>query len=145
MWFNPRAALAEIEDGTPANPATSASPTPRIAGIAAVAGGAGPNLAPEPQPTPKAKQARQPKPVPQPRPAPGAKGTPAKFPHGTSAYGHPKTWTGRIVSLEAWRQMTNAERNGPGDKMHCGNCKQWVPREDAHHHIEGRCKDGGGR
>lgn len=34
------------------------------------------------------------------------------FPHGLSAGGRPKTWTGRIVSLDEWRNLTEGEKHG---------------------------------
>lgn len=32
--------------------------------------------------------------------------TPETFPHGLSVAGNPLTWTGRVVSLDAWRQLS---------------------------------------
>jgi hypothetical protein len=94
MWFNPRAKLAEISGQHPATPATTATnrdePPPRVASVASVA-------------TP-------PRPKPQAAP-PDAAG----FPHGTACdMGlYPRTWTGRVVSLQAWRELTDWEKHGP--------------------------------
>ncbi len=37
-----------------------------------------------------------------------------------------KTWTGRIVSLAEWREMSNWERHGSTGKMYCGVCREWL-------------------
>lgn len=49
------------------------------------------------------------------------------FPHGTcSLTGEPRTWTGRIVALDAWRALPDWDRHGPAGRLHCGICKAWV-------------------
>jgi hypothetical protein len=45
--------------------------------------------------------------------------------HGFAVNGHPKTWTGKIVSLDAWRQLDAWERHGPNGRMWCGVCRDW--------------------
>ena len=47
------------------------------------------------------------------------------WPHGTSISGRPLTWTGKVVDLAAWRDMTEWERHGPNGK-HCnGKTMKW--------------------
>ncbi len=94
MWFDAQAALATIEGGekpplTPTPPITPASPN--VAIVANVAGGRVSN--------PSIQRH-----VEQARPA---------FPYGASLGGRPLTFTGRVVSLEAWRALTDWEKHGP--------------------------------
>ena len=109
--FDPRAALAEIEKrGSP--PATSATiatlhpATPDfVADVADVA-------------APLAQITKKPTPFPN-----------DEFRHGTTFDGTPKTWTGKIVSLDAWRQLSEWEKHGPGGRMWNGVTRQWEPPE----------------
>ena len=48
-----------------------------------------------------------------PEPTPSAGGEPDMWRHGASVAGNPLTWTGRVVSLDAWRNLTEWERHGP--------------------------------
>jgi hypothetical protein len=44
------------------------------------------------------------------------RGTPAPahaFTHGTSPGGRPVTWTGRVISLDEWRALSDWQRHGP--------------------------------
>jgi hypothetical protein len=45
--------------------------------------------------------------------------------HGFAINGHPKTWTGKIVSLDAWRELSEWDKHGPDGRMWCGACKGW--------------------
>ncbi|TDL85814.1 hypothetical protein [Meridianimarinicoccus aquatilis] len=45
------------------------------------------------------------------------------FAHGTGD--RPRTWTGRIVSLDDWRTLTEWERHGPNGRRWCGIARQW--------------------
>jgi len=47
------------------------------------------------------------------------------FRHGVSVSGKPKTWTGRVVSLDDWRRLTEWEKNGPNGRHWNGITKQW--------------------
>jgi hypothetical protein len=47
------------------------------------------------------------------------------FRHGVSVSGKPKTWTGRIVSLDAWRNLTEWEKHGPNGRHWNGRTRQW--------------------
>jgi hypothetical protein len=46
--------------------------------------------------------------------------------HGRNAVVLHRTWTGGIVSLDAWRRLTDWERRGPTGKLWCGICSTWV-------------------
>ena len=52
------------------------------------------------------------------------------IPHGRSPGGRPLTWTGRVVSLESWRSMSEAERHGPRGLIWCGIRRAWVAPEE---------------
>lgn len=122
MWFDARAKLAEIQGrpvATPATPATNQA-APRVADVAGVAmplhskpaihvAGVADVAAPQPL-------------GPQP---------PEAFPYGTACGlgDMPRTWTGRVVSLADWRNLTDWERNGPKGMLWCGKRKQWVPHD----------------
>ena len=43
-----------------------------------------------------------------------------------SVTGRPMTWTGRVVSLDAWRRLSAWERHGPDGRLFCGICRAWV-------------------
>ena len=47
------------------------------------------------------------------------------FRHGQAVGGRPVTWTGAIVSMAAWRDLTAWERDGPNGRMWNGFTKQW--------------------
>lgn len=49
----------------------------------------------------------------------------AASPHGMSPGGRPLTCTGKVVSLDAWRQLSEWERNGPDGKHWNGQSQQW--------------------
>jgi hypothetical protein len=121
MWFNPHAKLVEIVGHPPATFATTATkaqsaravsqmsrlsqplysqkPVSRVAEVASVAT----PLTPNPEPQPNAEI----------------------FPHGTSFRGKPKTWTGGIVSLDAWRSLTEWEKHGPNGRHWNGITQTW--------------------
>lgn len=145
MWFDVTAALTEIEGrplAAPATSATSATPTPdagpasqvsqvsqtparesrpSVANVATVATRSTQSAAPslsrqEPPSAPEADQ----------------------FEHERSARGDRRTWTGRVVSLDAWRALSEWERHGPRGQLWCGFCGAWVDRETALAHAEER-------
>ncbi|PTX75816.1 hypothetical protein [Sulfitobacter mediterraneus] len=102
--FDPRAELAEIRKQRPtaATPATSATQTakthPHVAKVADVA-----------------------------VPRPEISEIPTNdMGHGFAINGHPKTWTGNIVSLDAWRGLSDWERHGPNGRVWCGVCREWI-------------------
>ena len=105
MWFDVQQALSEIEGGTQplSGQSQAAKPVqrPRVAVVASVA----------------APPAQKPQ---------TATGKTDHYPHGIAFDGRPKTWTGRVVSLAAWRTLTAWERHGPNGRHWCGVTKQWI-------------------
>lgn len=49
------------------------------------------------------------------------------FPYGFAPNGNPRTWTGRIVSLDDWRRLSAWERHGSTGQLWSGITRQWVP------------------
>ena len=45
--------------------------------------------------------------------------------YGHAINGHPKTWTGKIVPLDAWRQLSEWEKHGPSGKHWNGKTQRW--------------------
>ena len=122
MLFDVQAALAEILSSPPAHPTTHRESVAAVAGVAA----------PPPQkcatvhPLPVSQVPR----LSQAQAGEGPEGA-APFRHGQSFTGDPLTWTGRVVSLDAWRSLTAWERHGPDGRLFCGICQAWV-RECPH-------------
>jgi hypothetical protein len=108
MWFDVQQALTEIEGGTPPplveSPVAVFAQRPRVAVVASVA----------------ALPAQKPK---------TATGQTDLHPHGVTCGGRPKTWMGRVVSLAAWRDLTEWERDGPKDQHWNGITSQWEQPE----------------
>lgn len=46
-------------------------------------------------------------------------------PYGQTHGGRQHTWTGKIVSLDAWRALSEWERHGSKGKMWDGSTQQW--------------------
>ena len=46
--------------------------------------------------------------------------------YGVSAGGRPLTYTGRVVSLEAWRNLADWEVHGPRGRHWCGITQKWI-------------------
>jgi len=118
MWFDPKPKLAEITAQAPALVAVSQvsqvsqspmarDPAPRVASVAVVA-----------MPL---QQKHEPAKV----------QTPEAFPYGTACNmgDAPRTWTGRIVSLDEWRRLTEWEKHGPKGRHWNGITKQWEQPE----------------
>ena len=97
MWFDVQAALVEIEGGD--IPVPEAYPPATSA-------------------TPATKPARV--------AIVASVATPETFPHGRSVAGHPLTWTGRVVSLDAWRHLSEWEKHGPNGRHWCGIARNWI-------------------
>lgn len=126
MWFDPYAKLAEIAEAPPATSATTATQTPPArdksqakepdtkasggfwakADVAIVADVA--SLKPQKTET-----------------APDAVLSENRYPHAYSALGNPVTWTGRIVSLDDWRGLSQWERHGPDGRHWNGITQRW--------------------
>ena len=106
MWFDVQQALSEIEGGTPpplVQPQMqdlAPIAAPRVAVVASVAM----------PPVQKPEFVADPD---------------AHHPHGTTFDGRPLTWTGRVVSLAAWRMLTEWERHGPKGQHWKGITSQW--------------------
>lgn len=49
--------------------------------------------------------------------------------HGASVTGSPRTWTGRLVTLAAWRDLTEWERHGPNGRHWNGATGRWEQPE----------------
>lgn len=58
------------------------------------------------------------------------------FPYGTACDlgDTPRTWEGRVVSLAAWKRLTEWEKHGPNGRLWCGLCRCW--------HMPGDCTGG---
>jgi len=97
MWFDVQAALAEIEGGE--------IPAPEICRPATSA-------------TPATKPAHV--------ADVASVATPEGFPHGVSIAGNLCTWTGRVVSLDAWRLLSEWERHGPNGRHWDGITRDWI-------------------
>lgn len=116
MWLDVRAKLAEIEGCAPATTATIATgwaePVPRVAEVAEVAT------------PPRVKSEIAP-------PARADGLDPDAFPYGTACNlgDAPRTWTGRIVSLDEWRRLTQWEKHGPNGRHWNGITRQWEKPE----------------
>jgi hypothetical protein len=67
----------------------------------------------------------------QPKHEPAKGQTPEAFPYGTACNmgDAPRTWTGRIVSLDEWRRLTEWEKHGPNGRHWNGITKQWEQTE----------------
>ena len=75
-------------------------------------------------------------------PAPSRPDDGDPFWHGASVAGLPRTWTGRIVSLDEWRRLAAWDRHGPDGRSFCGACHAWVMPSGACH--EPGCWNGKG-
>ena len=54
---------------------------------------------------------------------------PDQFRHGFTFTGRPKTWTGKIVSLDEWRRLSAWDRHGPDGRVWNGKTRAWeVPQ-----------------
>ena len=47
--------------------------------------------------------------------------------HGLGPNGNPRTWTGRVVSLDDWRRLSAWERHGSTGQLWNGMTRQWEP------------------
>lgn len=64
-----------------------------------------------------------------------------KYPHGQTPSGRPLTWTGKVVSEQAWEQLSAWERHGSKGLLFDGISQQWIspPRRiNAEEMCEGR-------
>ena len=45
--------------------------------------------------------------------------------HGFAINGQPMTWTGNIVSLDAWRELSEWQKHGQNGRMWNGRTRKW--------------------
>jgi hypothetical protein len=104
MWFDVQQALSECEGGTPPlsvpSQVAGSGQRPRVAVVASVA-------------VPPAEKPKT------------ATGPNDLHPHGTAFDGRLKTWTEGIVSLDAWRNLTEWEKHGPNGRHWNGKTQTW--------------------
>ncbi|RWR31507.1 hypothetical protein D2T29_10775 [Sinirhodobacter populi] len=128
MLFDVQAALAEILAAPIATPATSATPTSEIAPVSQVSR-VSQSQPPEIQAPAKAANvdqftASEPPSAPEPsRPQRDA------FPYGRNFDGRPRTWTGKVVSLDEWRRLSDWDKHGSTGKVWNGITRQWEPMD----------------
>lgn len=152
MKFDPYAFLEKHGDetGPRAIRATCAIPTPQNSTNSTNSTGTALNAenalrpqvtdfgATEPDPEPAPVAIPEPLPAqPEQRPAPRLAAVPSHpahhpeaFPNGVCRFtGRPRTWTGKVVSLEDWRRLSDWEREGPAGRLFCGICRAWVAQD----------------
>ena len=122
MWFDARAKLAEIAGQPPATSATTATQAPAARHVSRLS-----QVSQAPEPGNPAFRVANVAGVATPQPSAG--GEPDMWRHGASVAGNPLTWTGRVVSLDAWRDLTEWERHGPDGRQWCGIKRRWVKPE----------------
>lgn len=123
MWFDARAKLVELGGKPTATSAPSQplrpvlqesqvsqhpdapKPVSRVAGVAGVATRRVQN--PDPAPPPEQAQIGP------------------SFGTACDLRQYPRTWSGRVVSLAAWRELTDWERHGPRGRRWNGLTGQW--------------------
>ncbi len=122
FFFDTQAAVAKIQNRRVA-PATSATPAtqevqngPHVAEVAKVAAPFG-QIA-------KNGTGRNP-PTTQPQPPQQRPPNPGPVPDRVGVGGRPRTWTGKVVSLDEWRRLSEWERHGPGGKVWNGKTQHW--------------------
>ena len=107
MWFDAQAKLAEIAGHPPATSATPATNTAPMSQVSRVS-----------QPPEAQKPALH-----------GASvetlGASKAKPDEETVGGRAVTWTGRVVSLDDWRNLTAWDRKGPDGRHWCGISKAW--------------------
>jgi hypothetical protein len=112
MFFDVKANLAEVlnQEATPATRATSATQGANVASVADVAGGH-----PENQKTE----------IPHRAVVSAADPHDTAHPSRLSVGGSPCTWTGKVVSLEEWKRLTDWERHGPNGRHWNALSRKW--------------------
>lgn len=48
--------------------------------------------------------------------------------HGRDSLGKPKTWTGRVVSLDEWKRLSEWDKHGSTNKVFNALTWQWEPK-----------------
>ena len=62
-----------------------------------------------------------------PQPCAGLPDGDVSSPYGESLNENPKTWTGKVVSLDEWRRLSEWEKHDSTGKMWNGLTRQWEP------------------
>ncbi len=129
MWFDARAALADIRAATPAARAQPLAPTPAKPAHPAkpegqTAGGLA-DLAGLAAPLPAERESHT---------ATGDATAPSL--HGSDAPSAPGKmvrldWSGEWVSRDRWAEMSSLERHGPQGRLFCGKCWRLRDRDTA--------------
>lgn len=113
MLFDVQAALAEILATPVATVATLATNGPSVADVAASQR----QISERPKVLPFVPAAKAPPPSQDKR---------DDFRRSGSTGDRPTTWTGRVVSLDEWRRLTEWDKAGPNGRLFCGICRAWV-------------------
>lgn len=122
MWFDAQAELEKLggeRESDTCPPATPATPATNASGVAKVAIVAAPLVTTATSATPAQRIAPHVASVATPT-APEIK------PHDQTVGGRVTTWTGRVVSLDEWRKLTEWERHGPNGRHWCGIISTWT-------------------
>lgn len=115
MWFDAQAELAKLARGRENDtcpPATLAIPATPRAHVAIVADVAMRPATPAQPIAPNSVSVTTPK-------------APQANPKNVTVGGRVTTWTGRVVSLDEWRRMTDWQRHGPNRRLWCGIARDW--------------------
>ena len=120
MLFDVRAALAEVLQHAPpvATPATNRAGPGPVSQLSRVSQGHPVEKEADPFPNDGKESTFRPS-APHPEitlTSPGPVEA-IRFPYGTAPNGNPRTWTGRIVSLDDWRSLSEWDRHGSAGKM----------------------------
>lgn len=138
MLFDVRAALAEVLQhappvATPATPATNRAGPGPVSQLSRVSQGHPVEKEADPFPNDGKESTFRPS-APHPEIAltsPDPTGA-ARFPYGFAPNGNPRTWTGRIVSLDDWRSLSEWDRHGSTGKLWNALSGRWeaAPKGD---------------
>ena len=129
MWFNPHARPAEIAGHPPATSATTATKAPALRAVSRLSQlSQAPQVRPPPFHVAVVASVATPLPEATSSAVDGCEAE-TRFPHAYSALGGPVTWTGRVVSLDDWRNLTEWEKHGPDGRHWNGITKQWEQPE----------------
>jgi hypothetical protein len=121
MWFDPYTKLAEIAGNLPATSATTATQAQPKRPVSQVS-----RVSQDPDARKPAFRVASVATVVTPRTVPSETIDMNIWRHGASVTGNPRTWRGRVVSLNDWRSLTEWERHGPNGRHWCGITRKWI-------------------